>query len=455
MDTDIWIEPEPTAEDSTIVAALKNQDMNLLDKLLRGQNRKQNLSNAGDSNGRSLLHIATHLDLDIEAKFLKMHGADLEAMDNDSCTPLGQALLSNNNQLACLLVDKGANPQCVNVRGNTILHLACATGCHEIVKGLLGGYTKYVDPKLVDATNKSQQTALFRACRAGEFEIAALLLDASAQPDASHGEATQIGELAASNSSEAIDFLLAHGAAADSQDSLSRILLQRAAERGHSELCQTLIARGADSNIKKGNETLLGYLTAKGNKEAVEALIKGGADIEGIDELAQTPLGRAAQACDLEMCLCLLKLKADPNYIYNNGRDFECVSPLWFAAQEGHEAIAKLLLDHGVETENYNKWNATPLCAAAERGYLAVCKTLINAGAVMNVCTSDGGNNVVSFAARNGHLEVLRYLLSQGASAVPPPGFLLKRWKYLEFPREVKSERRVEILSLLREYKHR
>ncbi|KAJ8126824.1 hypothetical protein O1611_g6814 [Lasiodiplodia mahajangana] len=98
MDTDTWISPKPTAEDSAIVKALKERDMDLLDRFLRDQNRKRTLLSSSDADGRSLLHIVAHLDLDIEAKFLIMHGADLEAKDSDSCTPLGQALLSKNNE---------------------------------------------------------------------------------------------------------------------------------------------------------------------------------------------------------------------------------------------------------------------------------------------------------------------------------------------------------------------
>ncbi|KAI0968538.1 ankyrin repeat-containing domain protein, partial [Xylaria arbuscula] len=454
MDTDIWIAPEPTVEDSVIVRALKDRDMDLLDKLLHDQNSRQTLLNGGDSHGRSPLHIAAHLDLYIEAKFLIMHRANLEAKDNDSYTPLGQALLSKNNEMACQLIDRGAKPYSVNPEGITILHLACAAGCHEIVKGLLGGYGKDVDLKLVDAKNKSQQTALFRACQAGEFKIAALLLDAGAKPDASHGEATQIGELAAANNSEAIEFLLAHGAAVDSQDSLSQTLLCRAAESGHSELCQTLIARGANPNVRKGEGTLLGYVAANGNKETAEALIKGGADIEGSDDLACIPLYRAVEAANLEMCLCLLELKADPNHEEAVLEGYNKMSPLRLAAGEGHEAIVKLLLGHGAKIEAHDIWGNTPLHFAANYGRLAACKVLVNAGADINVCHLEG-DNVVTTAARCGHLEVVRYLLSQGASGMPPRGFIFKKWKYLDFFDDVKSGRKAEILALLREYKHR
>ncbi|KAJ2995586.1 hypothetical protein NUW58_g1229 [Xylaria curta] len=202
--------------------------------------------------------------------------------------------------------------------------------------------------------------------------------------------------------------------------------------------------------MRRGDETLLGHVAANGNKETAEVLIKGGAAIEGNDDLARTPLLRAVEAGNLEMCLYLLGLKADPNYgmVMPDGR----IAPLHLAVR-GHEAIAKHLLEHGANIEARDPLQSTPLFIAALEGKLAMCQVLVDAGADINACAVSG-DSVVSIAAKSGHLEVVRYVLTQGASVMPPPAVRGRKWKYFEFDGNVDYGRRSEILALLRAYKH-
>lgn len=56
-------------------------------------------------------------------------------------------------------------------------------------------------------------------------------------------------------------------------------------------------------------------------------------------------------------------------------------TPLSWAAQSGHDAVVKLLLDKGTELETKDSYDQTPLSWAAQSGHDAVVKLLLDKGA--------------------------------------------------------------------------
>lgn len=447
--SDVWIDDEPTPQDSALVQALKRQDMDMLDKLAR----IQQLVNAVDHAGRTPLHIAAHLQLEVGAKFLLMHGASSEVRDRNFCTPLNQAIKSKNEDMAVLLLDRGANPNSLDIGGNTPLHLASITGCVHLAQKLVN-----LVPAQVDKRNKAGQTALFRSCQVGNFENAQILLDAGANPSVTNDNgATQLGELAASNQRQAVRFLLNSGAEADSLDSFSRTALYRAAENGHFGVCNDLMQWDAnpDALVNGGDSTTLGEAASNGRLKTVVALLEGGAEIEGRDNRWRTPLFRAAAESELDVCRVLLERGASPNPGLALPADEECqwrMTPLQVATFFDFDAVAELLMDYDVDLEEADAWGRTALFLAAELGNLDVCRVLFDAGADCEAQAA--GSSVVSAAAQRGHLEVVQLLLEGGAKAVPPPSVKGQKWKNFVFDSGVMSGRKQDILELLRAHKH-
>jgi ankyrin repeat protein len=62
---------------------------------------------------------------------------------------------------------------------------------------------------------------------------------------------------------------------------------------------------------------------------------------------------------------------------------------LW-AAEEGHEAVVKLLLEKGAELEAKDSSGWTALIWAAEKGHEAVVKLLLKKGAKLEANSSFG-----------------------------------------------------------------
>ena len=105
----------------------------------------------------------------------------------------------------------------------------------------------------------------------------------------------------------------------------------------------------------------------------------------------------------------LLKNGYNPDLQDSYGR-----APLSWAAERGHEAVVKLLLETGkVDVDSKDRYGRTPLSWAADRGHEAVVKLLLETGKV-DVDSKDRGRTPLSWAAERGHEAVVKLLLETG-----------------------------------------
>jgi Ankyrin repeats (3 copies)/Ankyrin repeats (many copies) len=110
----------------------------------------------------------------------------------------------------------------------------------------------------------------------------------------------------------------------------------------------------------------------------------------------------------------LLKNRQYPDVKDSWGR-----TPLWRAAENGHEVVVKLLLEKGAELESKDsEYGRTPLSRAAENGDEAVVKLLLEKGAELE-SKDKYGQTPLSWAAENGHGAVVKLLLEKGAELEP------------------------------------
>ncbi|EXA53699.1 hypothetical protein FOVG_01432 [Fusarium oxysporum f. sp. pisi HDV247] len=106
--------------------------------------------------------------------------------------------------------------------------------------------------------------------------------------------------------------------------------------------------------------------------------------------------------------------RADQVGINIDAEDSQGRTPLWMAAENGDEAVVRLLLERGAHTEAADEWGWTPLYRAAENGHEAVVRLLLERGACTKVLDKDGRTPLAQVAA-NEHEAVVRLLLEQGA----------------------------------------
>ena len=99
---------------------------------------------------------------------------------------------------------------------------------------------------------------------------------------------------------------------------------------------------------------------------------------------------------------------------YNpNDKNTYSRTPLSYAADRGHDAVVKLLLEKGAELEIKDKYyDRTPLLYAAEKGYEAVVKLLLEKGAELETKDKYCWTPLLH-AAENGHEAIVKLLLKK------------------------------------------
>ncbi|KAL9570478.1 hypothetical protein ACKAV7_005409 [Fusarium commune] len=90
--------------------------------------------------------------------------------------------------------------------------------------------------------------------------------------------------------------------------------------------------------------------------------------------------------------------RADQVGININAKDERSWAPLEWAAEEGHEAVVRMLLDRGACTEAADKEGMTPLLRAAGNGHKAIVQLLLDRGAHIDA-TDNTGRTPLMWAA--------------------------------------------------------
>ncbi|VUC33634.1 unnamed protein product [Clonostachys rosea] len=112
----------------------------------------------------------------------------------------------------------------------------------------------------------------------------------------------------------------------------------------------------------------------------------------------------------------LLQLTQHPN-----PRDSMSRTPLWYASQNGHLAVIKILVEAGCDLNAACKRGESALLAAVEGGHLDVTRMLVAAGIDVEA-SSDDGKRALTVAAEKGYTDIVNELLTVGAQ-VSAEGF--------------------------------
>ena len=137
-----------------------------------------------------------------------------------------------------------------------------------------------------------------------------------------------------------------------------------------------------------------------------------GTDINAKDENGLSPLSYAAGEGHEAIVQLLLKKGADVNSADRFGQ-----TPLSRAAREGHEAIVRLLLEKGPDIHSADRFGRTPLSGGAENGHEAIVRLLLENGADVDSADEDGRTPLL-WAAENGYEAILRLML-KGKNKAP------------------------------------
>ena len=135
--------------------------------------------------------------------------------------------------------------------------------------------------------------------------------------------------------------------------------------------------------------------------------IKSGANADHPNQQGYTPLMIAAQTDNLRLTNFLLKLNANPNLRNQYGE-----TAIMLASYHGRTDMVKQLYSKGAEIHHAG-WN--PLIYAATNGFLDIIRFLLDAKADIDA-TSPNGTTALMMAVRGNHYTVAELLLERGAN---------------------------------------
>ncbi|OCT48904.1 Ankyrin repeat protein [Cladophialophora carrionii] len=156
--------------------------------------------------------------------------------------------------------------------------------------------------------------------------------------------------------------------------------------------------------------TALHLASYSGLHDVAVTLLARGHDPNGRDSEGLTPLLWAAKNGHAPVVKLLLGRSADPD----PQRASADRTPLSWAAANGHEVVVQLLLGKKSKLEAKDEDGLTPLALAARKGHEVVTKLLLESKADFNA-QDDNGTTVLHCATWQGHDAVVSLLLQCGA----------------------------------------
>eukprot|EP01156_Anaeramoeba_ignava_P023398 Anaeramoba_ignava/c21512_g8_i2.p1 GENE.c21512_g8_i2~~c21512_g8_i2.p1 ORF type:complete len:1015 (+),score=296.89 c21512_g8_i2:22-3066(+) len=379
-----------------------HQSREILDFLVE---RKADV-NAIDSNRNTPLHISCEREMMDFIKILVENHADVNILNNNKDTPLHIACRKNSIEIAKYLLENGANPKQKLKDFSSPMDLALRNDSFELVKLLFEHGFNLNEPIMYDVL------PLHHACQ--------------------------------SNSMEIIKFMVEKGADVHKKCKGKPPLVYLCVTRGFAEILQFFVDKGVDINEEYRNTSFFEYALEESTVEVVKFFINKGYDVNKLLS-GSTPLHIALKRDSLDIVKLLIEKGANVNEVLSNN-DIS----LHYSARYNSFDILKTLVEHGADCNARNTNMETPFHLACQFKSLDTLKFLVDHGADIHATTNDNqtslhfamrrkqisfriigylvkkGNDInledksgqtpISLAFRKGHLQLIHFLLLNGAN---------------------------------------
>jgi ankyrin repeat protein len=219
----------------------------------------------------SLISVVSRGDDTAARDFLKK-GADVNARDDNGCTPVARAAVGGYLSVVRLLLESGADVNTPCNHGPNALSLAAARGQEAVVLLLI--------EKGADVNRRGQQGSypISGAIEAGHAGIVRALIDYGAEVNVRYSYHAPLIHAAERGHAEIVKMLLDRGADVRATDQNGMSALMQAIDKGYPEIAKMLIERGSDINIRASDGYRpLTLARAKHQESLVQALQAAGA----------------------------------------------------------------------------------------------------------------------------------------------------------------------------------
>jgi uncharacterized protein len=358
-----------------LIDATKARDAQLVQTLLA----QRVDPNESAVDGTRALHWAAHIDDNRIAELLVNAGADVQAANRYGVVPLWLACVNGSAAMVERLLAAGADPNTTMPEGDTALMTAARSGGRAVVKALVDRGAN------VNARESWKgQTALMWAAANDNVPAVQALVEAGAdvqartkfrpmrmgnnlgRPAERNGDATKQAGFTAlhfavrAGASDAVRVLLKSGAKLTDTTSDGTGVLVLAIASTHFDLAKWLLAQGADPNAVAQGWTPLHQIAYTRRPST------------GVSNPGLVPRDKTDS---LTLVTELLDRGANPNRAATKNPDITNVGrkrltevgtgPLWVASQGVDLPYMRLLLERGADPHQPNTMGDTPLLAAS------------------------------------------------------------------------------------------
>ncbi|KAH0558926.1 hypothetical protein GP486_004447 [Trichoglossum hirsutum] len=377
-------------------------------------------------------------------------GLGIEHKDGQGATPLWKAVESGAKKSIEILLARhpSLDTYCA---GMTPLHKAVTNDSLAIIECLLEAGAS---PNLREG--KWLATPLLIAIQVGSTRAARLLLRYGADKELRTNNKTPLESAIDRKSASIAQLLLEKGASTDkcrewlndaidnNDSSITHVLLpyttlsgveinefiRAAAMKQYVAVIRALLKRvHVEARNPQYGYAALVWAAKNGHLAVVEVLLENGADVNASNTDALTALQLAAESGHETVVQLLIRkgasIEAHPRTTRDNSSDIFVLSSsttdrngkraLHLAAENGHEAIALLLIEGGADLNSGDYGGRTAVHLAAENGHGRVALLLTQKGADPKAGDSSG-KTALHLASENGHASLIQLLLQTGVN---------------------------------------
>ncbi|XP_046581763.1 uncharacterized protein LOC124289201 [Haliotis rubra] len=292
-----------------------------------------------------------------------------------------------------------------------LIHIAAANGFTGVVELLLDSVETPIDIK-----GGNGMTALMYSSYLGHKELTELLINRGADPELLDEEGDNCLHLTCRGGSVDIaKSLIAENMDINKHGEHGRTPLMYASYNGHEHIVKLLLGKGAlpthDVSSIDQKDNSLHLACKKGEIRIVQIFLdQAKVDIESRGERARTPLMYACRHGQLETAKELVARHAKANVLDETG--FSC---LHLAAMKGHVPTAEWLIssDQGIVVDCTNDTGRTPLMYAIRNGHVDMVHFLIAQGSDISV-KDDSMVSSLHMAVQSGRWPLMKLCLDEG-----------------------------------------